>query len=81
MCSSVFSEPGGQSEKAGTILFLSLSDLCLLTTILTSNEGYFSHTNNSPALLTPTGCPTIQFNSDTGVRQTLQQFQDSAPLD
>lgn len=26
MCSSVFSEPGGQGEKAGTVLFFSLSD-------------------------------------------------------
>lgn len=38
-CSSGFSDPGGQSAKAGTVLFLLLSDLWLLTTLLTSNEG------------------------------------------
>lgn len=40
-CSSGFSDPGGQSAKAGTVLFLLLSDLWLLTTLLTSNEGCF----------------------------------------
>lgn len=40
-CSSGFSDPGGQSAKAGTVLFLLLSDLWLLTTLLTSNEGVF----------------------------------------
>lgn len=40
-CSSDFNDPGGQGAKAGTVLFLLLSDLWLLTTLLTSNEGCF----------------------------------------